>query len=162
MNDAQRLHARGFTLVELIAALAIMAVLATVVVPTVQVQVQREKERELRAALREIRNAIDAYKLAGDQGRIAREAGSTGYPKTLEILVSGVEDRRDPKRGKIRFLRRVPRNVLHDDPRTPDSETWAFRSYASEADAPEPGDDIYDVYAPSRQLGLNGAPYYRW
>jgi general secretion pathway protein G len=155
-------RARGFTLIELVATLAIMAVLATMVMPIVQVQVQRERERELRAALREIRHAIDAYKQAGDQGRIVREAGATGYPRTLEVLVEGVEDRRDPDRGKLRFLRRIPRNPMHEDASTPDAQTWAHRSYASEAEAPRPGDDIYDVYVPSAQLGLNGIAYRRW
>ena len=107
---------RGFTLIELVVTLAIIAVLATIAVPTAQIARQRTKEHELRLALREIRTAIDAYKEAGDDGRIKRDANATGYPVSLSILVEGVEDQRSAQRARIFFLRHVPRDPMHPDP----------------------------------------------
>lgn len=154
--------AKGFTLMELLVTLAIMATLASLVVPVAQVQIQRGKEQQLRSALREIRTAIDAYKKAGDEGRIRREAGATGYPKTLELLVEGVEDQRDPKRRKMFFLRHVPRDPFYDDATARAPDTWLKRSYASEANEPAEGDDVYDVRSRSPLIGLNGAALNQW
>ena len=152
----------GFTLVELLVTLAILATLATLVVPVAQVQFQRGKEQQLRASLIEIRNAIDAYKKAGDEGRIRREASSTGFPKTLDILVEGVDDQRDPNRRKLYFLRQVPRDPFHDQPNSANADTWAKRAYASEPSDPVEGDDVYDVRSKSPLVGLNGIPLKRW
>jgi len=155
-------RARGFTLIELLVTLAIMALLGAMVVPVGQTVVQRRNEAALRTALREIRSGIDAYKRAADEGRIAKAAGATGYPAKLELLVDGVVDLRSPKKAKIYFMRRLPRDPFNGNPELSDAQTWGKRSYASEANEPREGDDVYDVVSTSGKVGLNGIPYSRW
>lgn len=153
---------RGFTLIELLVTLAILATLGLLAAPLAELAIQRAQEAELRLALRQLREAIDAYKAAVDDGRIQRTAQESGYPKSLAVLVEGVEDQRSPKRSKIYFLRRIPRNPLADPSITEPSETWAKRSYASEPADPQAGDDVYDVYPAAAGVGLNGVPYNKW
>lgn len=154
---------RGFTIIELVITLAIIALLATAVLPSAQLMYQRERESQLRDALRIIRTAIDAYKKASDTGHIKKDADQSGYPPDLQTLVDGVDDARSPKDGvKIYFLRALPRDPLWPDTNTPPAETWSLRSYASPPDAPAPGDDVYDVHTSSTKTGLNGVPYNDW
>ena len=155
-------HIQGYTLIELLVAATIVGVLASTALPLAELTVQRTKENELRAALREIRSAIDAYKQATDEGRIIKKADENGYPPNLEMLVAGVEDARSPKTMRIHFLRRLPRDPMHRDPQTPPAETWGRRSYESAYDAPREGKDVYDVYSLSTSVGLNGIAYRRW
>jgi general secretion pathway protein G len=153
---------RGFTFIELMATLALLSVLALIAVPMVQLVVQRENEKELRSALIEIRRGLDAYKRAADQGRIQVRIGESGFPHTLEELVDGVSDVKNPTHVKMYFLRRVPRDPFSKDQSLSPSETWGKRSYASDADEPREGADVFDVFSLASGMGLNGVEYSKW
>jgi general secretion pathway protein G len=146
---------KGFTLIELLITVAIVGLLASLAAPLAEVSMQREKEKDLRHALRDIRGAIDAYKHAVDDGAIERAADASGYPPTLAALLDGVPDKRKTDGTKLYFLRRVPADPVS-------GEDWGLRSYASPADQPQPGKDVYDVYSKSDAGGLNGVPYREW
>ena len=152
----------GFTLIELVVALALVGLLALVSVPLYEVASTRMKEAELRGALRTIRSAIDAYKAAADSGAIAKGATESGYPPSLEVLVYGVDAQRDAAARRLVFLRQLPRNPFHPDPATPPAQQWATRSYGSPPDDPQPGADVFDVASRSRRVGSNGVPYREW
>ena len=153
---------KGFTLIELVITVAIVALLASVALPATELTVQRAKEQDLRRSLREIREAIDAYKQAFDEGRVRKTLGDSGYPKKLEDLAQGVDDEKSPKRDKIYFLRRIPRDPFATDPATAAAATWGKRSYASPPDDPKDGDDVFDVYSLAEGKGINGVPYREW
>ena len=164
----QRRLLKGFTLIELVVTVAIVGVLASAVLPVLQLSVQRVKENALRANLREIREAIDAYKKLADveNGPIKKIVGQTGYPPNLDVLVEGVIDEKDPNKRKIRFLRRSPLDPMQPVKAINSTNgvvsNWGLRSYASEANDPREGDDVYDVYSLSKQVGINGLPYANW
>jgi general secretion pathway protein G len=153
----------GFTLLELIIVILILSILTTAAIPLVRNTVRRERETELRLALREIRRAIDEYKKFHDETRGAaipiEWKTPTGYPKTLEILVEGFipANTVGTSGNRKRFLRRLP-----IDPMTGNSE-WGMRSYKDKYDSTSwGGDDVFDVYSRSSQTALNGTKYSDW
>ena len=158
----------GFTLIELMIVVVIMAILASVAMPLRELVVKREKEQALRTGLRQIRGAIDAYKQATDEGRIKKVEGLSGYPARLEDLFVGVEDMKSTEKKYIFFLRRLPRDPMFRElnvegiERSPDVDTWGKRSYDSTYDNPREGKDVFDVYSRSESVGLNGIPYNKW
>ena len=152
----------GFTLIELLISLAVIAVIATMALPVAQMEVQRMNEITLQRDLQEIRAGLDSYRLAYDGGRIIHTVGASGYPPTLDVLVTGVEDARDPAKHKIYFLRNIPRDPFSTDNSLSNVDTWGKRSYMSEPDSPSEGADVFDVYSLSAATGLNGILYKKW
>jgi general secretion pathway protein G len=153
----KRRRQRGFTLVELIVSFTIMALLTTMSVPLAAYKVKRDKERELRYALREIRKAIDAYKDASLANKIDVKLGTEGYPESIEILVQGVKLSQSPDGKMIKFLRRIPmdpmtgtydwgKRSMQDDPK---SQSWG-------------GQNVFDVYTKSTERARDGTPYAEW
>ncbi|KWN70417.1 general secretion pathway protein GspG [Burkholderia ubonensis] len=155
----------------MVITLALVGILALAIMPFSELVVQRQKEQELSAALREIRTALDAYKDASDAGKIEKDAEASGYPPSLGVLVTGVKDARDPKGGLLMFLRRVPRDPFFTgDPDTPAEETWNVRAYGQPPDqaagdssaSDAAGKDVFDVTSKSARVGINGIPYRQW
>lgn len=158
-----RVSIKGFTLIELIMTMAIIGLLAMVTLPLAELSVQHSKEQELRLALRQIREGIDAYKQAYDDGNMTHSTDKTGYPESLQELVDGVVDIKNPTtQKKIYFLRSVPRDPLSTDASKTNEATWGKRSYQSSADDPQEGKDVFDVYSLDAGTGLNGIPYAKW
>ncbi|MEQ1686114.1 MAG: prepilin-type N-terminal cleavage/methylation domain-containing protein [Burkholderiaceae bacterium] len=155
-------RARGFTLIELVVTLALLGLLALLAAPVAESAVQRSREQALHRALRDIRDGLDQYRRAVETGQIARRAGESGYPASLELLVTGVPNAQDPKGGRLYFLRRLPRDPLFADRSVPAEATWGRRSYASAADDPQEGDDVFDVYSRAPGSGMNGIAYREW
>jgi general secretion pathway protein G len=155
----KRLH-HGFSLIELMVVMAVLGVLAAAAMPMAELVRQRERERELRQALWEIRGSIDAYKRAREEGQIARGGPESGYPPSLQSLVEGVP-RTSAGGASMYFLRRMPRDPFAPAD-LPAAQTWGLRSYESPPDRPRPGADVYDVYSTSERVGLNGVPLRQW
>lgn len=153
----------GFTLIELLVTVALVGLIASMAFPFAELSVARARERELRDALQQIRTGIDAYKQAFDEGRIQQKVGQTGYPPTLQTLEDGVDDFKNPTKGKkLYFLRRIPRDPLASNPSQSAADTWGKRSYASPPTNPQEGEDVFDVYSRSKATGINGIPYRQW
>jgi general secretion pathway protein G len=151
---------RGFTFIELLVVTTILIILASAIMPLTRVTLQREREGELRRALREMRTAIDRYKDAVDTGQIGAtdvKAGSEGYPPDLATLVEGVSKANDASGIKLKFLRRVPL-----DPLTHSTE-WGLRSYQDKPDSSSwGGQNVYDVYSKAEGTALDGTKYREW
>ena len=157
---------RGFTLIEMIVTLTVLAILATAAMPIAKTAIQRDKELELRRALREIREALDAYKKLADEKKIEVEEDSEGYPPDLETLVNGVEVQESRESGEedgkaskrtLRFLRRIPK-----DPMTGTLE-WGLRSYQDDPDSDTWGEEnVYDIHTNSGAKALDGSRYRDW
>jgi general secretion pathway protein G len=128
----------GFTIIELVITLAIVGLLASAAMPLAQLVAQREKEAERRSVLRQIRGALDAYKVTADTGRITLEVGVSGYPPDLKSPYDGVEDAASERKVKRFFLRRLPRDPFFPDGSAPAEETRGLRSYASPPEDPQP------------------------
>jgi len=151
----------GLTLIELVIAMAILAILASAVLPLAEVTVKRTKEIELQRALREVRNAIDAYKAdyekAKAEKKIIISIDESGYPEELEDLVNGKEWG-DLYPYPRKYLRRIPK-----DPFDKYDEGWGLRSYKDDPDSTVwGGDDIFDIYSQSDGIGLDGTDYSSW
>jgi general secretion pathway protein G len=145
---------RGFTLMELIVAAAIMSILTMMALPLARITIQREKEKELRRALWDMRDAIDRYKDAADRNMFQTKLDSQGYPPDLEELVKGVEAQGGKK---IRFLRSIP-----VDPMTKTKE-WGLRSMQDDPDSDSfGGQSVFDVYTKSTGTALDGTKYKDW
>lgn len=165
-----RIHAaqRGFTLIEMLVTVVIVAILASAVFPLTHLARKREKETQLRQRLHEIRSAIDTYKRAADSGHIVLKSGESGYPPTLLVLMAGVDDAKPAtvngmlKPGKLYFLRHIPRDPFAEDLELLPQDTWGLRSYASSHEDPKVGADVFDVYSKSKVVGLNEQSYNEW
>jgi general secretion pathway protein G len=163
---------RGFTLIEMVVTLAIVGLLASIAAPLTETIIRRGKEQELRTALYQIRDAIDAYKRAAESGRIEKSVSSNGYPASLKVLVDGARDLKSPKGAKIFFLRRIPHDPLAPTSTASASgfgkgkrdaaDDWGLRSYDSPAQNPRDGEDVFDVYSRAKGRGLNGVAYSEW
>ncbi len=153
ISERQAVRRNGFTLVELIVAMTILMILTAAATPVMRVAIQRNKERELRRDLWEMRDAIDRYKDAADRGAFQTKLDSQGYPPDLDTLVKGV----DSNGKKIRFLRRIP-----VDPMTGKDE-WGLRSMQDDPDSDSwGGQSVFDVYTKSEGTGLDGTKYKTW
>ena len=155
---------RGVTFVELLVTLVILSILAAVALPYAEITVRRNKEIELRQALRDMRGAIDRFHLDWETAKISKlnnAVSEDGYPKTLQVLVEGV-GAGQAKGGKIKYLRRIPADPF-SDPDKPSLEHWVLRGYQDAPDATSwGGTDVYDVRSASRRKAIDGSFYKDW
>ena len=151
MRNKHKQH--GLTLIELIVATSILLILTGMAVPMARVTIKRQKEKDLRAALWQLRDGIDRYKDAADRGAFQTKVGSEQYPPDLETLVKGV----DVGGKKLKFLRRIP-----TDPMTGDTD-WGLRSMQDDPDSDSwDGNNVFDVHTKSTGTALDGTKYKDW
>lgn len=160
-HDKGAMQQRGFTLLEMLVVLALVGMLAAAARPLLELSAQRSREHELRQGLRTLRTALDAYKRASDQGSVLRAPDESGYPPNLDVLVTGVQDARDPTGRRIYFLRRLPRDPFAP-PEVTAAESWGLRSHESPPDDPRPGKDVFDVHSRSERMALDGSQLKDW
>ena len=156
-GNNRRKNQRGLTLIELIVAFTIMALLTSMAVPLARYKVLRDKERQLVYALREIRKAIDDYKDAALAGKIEVKLGTEGYPESLDQMVEGVKLLQDATGKKIKFLRRIPIDPLTN------TRDWGLRSMQDDPKSQSWGrQNVFDVYSKSIDRARDGTPYAEW
>ena len=149
----------GYTIIELLVVMAVLGLLSAAAVPMAELVAKRNKERELKQALWGIRQAIDAYKQTTGEGKLSGVATASGYPPSLDVLSSGFVDQRTGK--TVYLLRRLPKDPFAPVG-SPAQQSWGLRSYASTAEQPRPGVDVFDVHSNAEGIGLNGVPYKEW
>ncbi len=147
----------GLTLVELIVAFTIMTLLTAMAIPLARYKIRRERERELRWSLREIRAAIDKYKDLADTQKLGPiKLGTEGYPEDLDVLVEGVKLAGSVDK-KVRLLRRLPKDPLTN------SFDWGKRSVQDDPKSLSwGGQNVFDVYTKSMEKASDGTPYSEW
>jgi general secretion pathway protein G len=167
--------ARGFTLIELLVTVTLVSILAMGAMPLAEVISVKLKESELKLALRTIRAGLDAYKAASDSGQIAKATGESGYPANLQMLVTPIDtvsagtqvlkklgQAEDAAPPRLQILRALPRDPFAASTDVAAADTWTTRAYASRADDPQPGADVFDVASKSARVALNGTAYNTW
>jgi general secretion pathway protein G len=159
---APRFTLKGFTLVELLVTLTLLSIIAMTALPLAEISSQRLKEYQLRQALRQIRTALDQYKTASDAGQIPKVAGASGYPPSLDALTAPIASGKEAVQVPLIFMRSLPRDPFNTDPALAAADTWSLRSYASPANDPQPGSDVFDVHSKSTRTGLNGIHHDQW
>jgi general secretion pathway protein G len=153
MSTHNAIKVRGFTLIELIVATAILTILTGMAIPLVRVTIKRQKEHELRQDLWDLRDAIDRSKDAADRGAFQIKVGSEGYPPDLETLVNGV----DVQTKKLKFLRRIPIDPMTNKP------DWGMRSMQDDPTSDSwDGNNVFDVFTKSQDTALDGTKYKDW
>lgn len=157
---------RGFTLIEMVVVVAIVAVLAAAALPLQALAVQRAQEQALRHALRTIRSALDAHRQAVEARRIAPGPDGSPWPASLDVLVQGAplldaEGRPQTGGQRLSFLRRLPRDPFAD-PGLPAADTWDLRASDTPPEAPAPGRDVFDLQSRSQRQALDGSRHAQW
>jgi general secretion pathway protein G len=158
----------GFTLIELVITVALVGLMAVMALPLYDVATTRMKESDLRHALRTIREGLDTYKAAVEEGRLAGEPETSGYPPSLDVLTEPLEliSKRDLSGSlvtrRLVILRQLPRDPFHPDIDVPAAQTWRTRAYASRSNEPQTGNDVYDVWSWSDRTALDGTKYSNW